>query len=218
MVRCKPNPVLALPPQPTTVCPPPGTSTPTLPRPSTSASTGPAGGAASRSESVGTAATGNVGWAWGLNSSGQIGDKSTSSRALPVQVSAFTNAAVVAGGGYHSVAAKGDGTAWAWGRNAEGELGNATFGDSTVPVQVGGLAGVTAVAAGGFHSLALKSDGTVWAWGYKATTRDGANGIFLMADTLGSEAAPTVEYELRLWGRAWTGTARHLYEALSPPR
>src|SRR2546425_479741 len=83
----------------------------------------------------------------------------------PVEVSGLNGAVAVAGGGYHSLALKSDGTVWAWGDNSGGQLGNGTNTLSNTPVQVFGLSGVVAVAAGGGHSLALKSDGTVWAWG-----------------------------------------------------
>ncbi|MFC6883614.1 S8 family serine peptidase [Actinomadura yumaensis] len=75
----------------------------------------------------------------------------------------------IAGGSYHTVAARPDGTVWAWGRNGEGQLGDGTTTWRPSPVQVSGLTGVVsapgAVAAGGRHSLAVRSDGTVWAWG-----------------------------------------------------
>ena len=83
----------------------------------------------------------------------------------------------IAGGYFHSVALKSDGTVWAWGYNGKGELGNgSTTGvasNSSTPTQVVGLTGVTAISAGrgepdGDHSLALKSDGTAWAWGSNA--------------------------------------------------
>lgn len=61
----------------------------------------------------------------------------------------------VAGGIYHSLALKYDGTVVAWGGNDDGQ--------ATVPA---GLSGVVAIAAGEKHSLALKADGTVVAWGY----------------------------------------------------
>jgi len=70
-----------------------------------------------------------------------------------------------AGGGYHTVALRADGTVWAWGDNEHGQLGNGTKTNSLRPVQVVGLDQVTEVAAGRYHSLALKADGTVWAWG-----------------------------------------------------
>jgi alpha-tubulin suppressor-like RCC1 family protein len=72
----------------------------------------------------------------------------------------------VAGGRYHSLRLRIDGTVLTWGQNQFGQLGNGTTIDSAVPVQVLGLPGaVTAIAGGVEHSLALISDGTVWAWG-----------------------------------------------------
>jgi Alpha-tubulin suppressor and related RCC1 domain-containing proteins len=63
----------------------------------------------------------------------------------------------IAGGGYHTVALKTDGTVVAWGWDG--------FGQTDVPV---GLTGVIAISAGLYHTVALKKDGTVVAWG--ATT------------------------------------------------
>ena len=59
----------------------------------------------------------------------------------------------IAGGGYHSLALKSDGTVAAWGWNA--------YGQTNIPAD---LSNVVAIAGGFFHSLALKSDGTVVAW------------------------------------------------------
>ncbi len=72
----------------------------------------------------------------------------------------------VAGGAYHALALKADGTVWAWGSNGNGELGNGTTTSTNNPTQVPGLSGITAVSGGRNYSLALKSDGSVWAWGY----------------------------------------------------
>jgi len=72
----------------------------------------------------------------------------------------------IAGGGFHSLALRSDGTVWAWGENDTGELGDGSATNRATPVQVSGLTGVAAIAAGTHHSLALKSDGTVRAWGY----------------------------------------------------
>lgn len=105
---------------------------------------------------------GNV-WAWGDNSNGQLGDGTTTSSSVPVQVvgpgGTGTLGAVVsvAAGGGSAYAVKSDGSLWAWG----------TATSSNVPVQVfaGTLSGVTAVAAASHHLLALESNGSVWAWG-----------------------------------------------------
>ena len=105
-------------------------------------------------------------WAWGLNSSGQLGDGTTTDSYTPVQVSGLTGVrAISAGFVSHAVALKNDGTVWAWGSNGYGQLGDGTTTDSYTPVQVSDLTGITAISAGESHTVALKNDGTVWAWG-----------------------------------------------------
>ena len=66
----------------------------------------------------------------------------------------------VAGGLYHSLALKQDGTVVAWG--AQSQFATQNYGQLDVPPD---LTNAVAIAAGGYHSLALKSDGTVVAWG-----------------------------------------------------
>jgi uncharacterized protein (TIGR03437 family) len=104
--------------------------------------------------------------AWGDNQYGELGNGSTVSSNVPVQVADLSGVVAIAGGFYHSLALKSDGTVWAWGDNQYGELGIGTTVNSTVPVQVTGLPDVVAIAGGLYHSLALGSDGTVWVWGY----------------------------------------------------
>ncbi len=106
-------------------------------------------------------------WTWGLNDTGQLGDGTTISRCIPVQVQNLTNIVAVIGGRYnHSLALKSDGTVWAWGNNGHGQLGDGYNIDRYIPVQVEFLSDAKAIAGGGNHSLALRTDGTVWAWGY----------------------------------------------------
>jgi RHS repeat-associated protein len=104
-------------------------------------------------------------WAWGLNSSGQLGNGGTAQSNVPVQVSNLSGVKSIAGGSFHSIALKSDGSVWDWGNNQYGQLGNGTTKNSSTPVQVQHLSGLIAVAGGCAHSLALKNDGTVWAWG-----------------------------------------------------
>jgi RHS repeat-associated protein len=120
--------------------------------------------------------------AWGLNSSGQLGNNSTTNAKSPVQVRNLTGATAVAGGASHSLALKSDGTVWAWGLNSSGQLGNGTTTTSKIPVQVKNLTNIIAIAAGANDSLALKSDGTVWAWGLNSSGQLG-NGTTTNATT-----------------------------------
>ncbi len=106
-------------------------------------------------------------WAWGNNFAGELGNGTfNGSNSTAAQVSGLSGVTAIAGGFYHSLALKNDGTVSAWGYNVDGELGNGSNTNSSTPVQVSGLSGVTAIAGGGNHSLAVKNGGTVWAWGY----------------------------------------------------
>ncbi|RKG89192.1 hypothetical protein D7W82_07985 [Corallococcus sp. CA049B] len=79
-------------------------------------------------------------WAWGNNSSGQLGDGTTIRRATPVQVQGLTGVNTLAAGGNHTVAVKQEGSVWAWGSNSSGQLGDGTTTQRTTPVQVRGPA------------------------------------------------------------------------------
>ena len=74
--------------------------------------------------------------------------------------SGLSGVTAIAGGEWHSLALKGDGTVLAWGCAAD-----ADWGQCSVP---SGLSGVTALTAAARHSLALKGDGAGVAWGCAA--------------------------------------------------
>ena len=113
--------------------------------------------------------------AWGANSSGQLGNNSTSGSKIPVLVNtsgilAGRMVVAIAAGYSHSLALCADGTLAAWGYNYDGQLGTGTNTRSSVPVAIattGVLAGKTVVeiAAGNSHCLVLCADGTLAAWG-----------------------------------------------------
>ena len=129
---------------------------------------------------------GNTARAWGLSTSGGLGNGTTTPPVnIPVAVSGLSGDVAVAGGYQSGYAVKYDGTVWAWGSNGSGELGNGSNVESDIPVQVTGLTHVTAVAAGLQTVLALKADGTVWAWG------DGGNGALGNGLMTGSTNIPT---------------------------
>ncbi|MDZ4289316.1 MAG: cadherin-like beta sandwich domain-containing protein, partial [Prosthecobacter sp.] len=116
--------------------------------------------------------------AWGMNSSGQLGNNSTDPSLVPVAVDrsdvlAGKTVVALAAGAEHSLALGSDGTAAAWGGNNSGQLGNNSSSDSSVPVAVdktGVLAGkiVVGLVAGAFESLALCSDGSMASWGFNS--------------------------------------------------
>lgn len=110
-------------------------------------------------------------WAWGANSSGQLGDTTTTTpRKLPVQAATPSGVVAIAAGASHSLALTSGGLVYVWGSNASGQLGlGATPTFTSTPTQITSLSGVVAIAAGANHSLAVKSDGSVWAFGANAS-------------------------------------------------
>jgi alpha-tubulin suppressor-like RCC1 family protein len=118
--------------------------------------------------------TDGTAWAWGCNSSGQLGDCTTNNRSSPVSVvGEFTDWCQVSAGSFHSLALRTSGTAWAWGSNT-GRLGDGTTTNQSSPVSVvGGFTDWCQVSAGAIHSLALRSNGTAWAWGCNSAGRLG---------------------------------------------
>ena len=65
-------------------------------------------------------------WAWGNNSSGELGDGTFTDRHAPKQIGTDTHWRSVAAGWSHSLAIKTDGTLWAWGDNDFGQVGDGT--------------------------------------------------------------------------------------------
>ncbi len=113
--------------------------------------------------------------AWGDNNDGQLGDGTTTSKSVPVQVEGLTNIKAIAAGTNHNLALTQNGEVLGWGQARNGEIGTGS-GDNyrqTIPVQIEPLKNITQIAAGGNFSLALASDGTIWSFG---SNNDGALG------------------------------------------
>jgi alpha-tubulin suppressor-like RCC1 family protein len=119
-------------------------------------------------------AAGSV-WTIGRNHYGQLGDGTTNSTKIPVQVIGVDGPfAAISASDWYTLALTSDGMVYAWGDNDCGQLGIGTIDDNahSTPTQVVGpsgigfLKGVTAISAGGPNTLALTSDGMVWYWGW----------------------------------------------------
>jgi len=114
---------------------------------------------------------------WGDNSYGQLGNESTTSSLVPMQVSELTSGVTaVSAGSLSACALASGGGVWCWGYNGDGELGNNSTTNSPVPVQVSGLtSGVTAVSVGYNSVCAVTAGGGVECWGYNHIGQLGNN-------------------------------------------
>ena len=96
-------------------------------------------------------------WAFGLGTSGQLGQGSNSTSSAPVQVVGLTGIVAIAAGDNHSLALKGDGSLYTWGVGTLGQLCDGGVGNRNAPYLVTGLQPVAAIGAGGNHSLIVLS-------------------------------------------------------------
>jgi alpha-tubulin suppressor-like RCC1 family protein/predicted Ser/Thr protein kinase len=141
----------------------------------------PTGRPASAAPSAGAAPAAGTGrlFAWGDNSSGNLGLGTTTSRTSPAQVGTAATWSVIdagndAGDGKedartgHACGVQADGSLWCWGENFYGQLGRGDTTDSRVPARVGDATDWASIAVGSHHSCALKSTGTLWCAGDSA--------------------------------------------------
>jgi alpha-tubulin suppressor-like RCC1 family protein len=106
------------------------------------------------------AADGSV-WAWGQNTTAQLGDGTTEDRTRPTKLQGLSEMEAVAAGDGYSLAL-GQRKVWTWGQIGSGER-------RMTPAEVPGLSDITAIAAGNIHSLARHQSGSVLFWGVDRT-------------------------------------------------
>ncbi|HEY2549142.1 MAG TPA: hypothetical protein VGI64_01045 [Streptosporangiaceae bacterium] len=129
------------------------------------------------------AMTGKGLFAWGLNSSDQLGDGTNMNRHTPEHIvvhvsgSAPGRITALAAGCFHSLALTSKGKVLAWGSNVLGQLGDGSNTSHAAPVLVMLPAGTKAksISAGCAHSLALTTTGHVLAWGDNGNGELGIN-------------------------------------------
>ena len=105
-------------------------------------------------------------WCWGDNSSGQLGDGSTTERHQPVRVAGLATANQIAARSSQTCALLVDGTVSCWGNNFYGELGDGTTTNRSTPVRVLGVSGATQISLGNQSACALIAGGAIRCWGY----------------------------------------------------
>jgi alpha-tubulin suppressor-like RCC1 family protein len=105
---------------------------------------------------------------WGWNSSGQLGDGTTTASLVPVSAAGLSGeVAGIAAGAYHTCARTTSGAVQCWGYDADGQVGDGSTAPAVVaPLPVVGLSsGVSAIAAGSHHSCAQTTGGGLLCWG-----------------------------------------------------
>jgi alpha-tubulin suppressor-like RCC1 family protein len=109
---------------------------------------------------------------WGINSSGQLGDGTFTSRLFPQAIdrsgalSGKTITSVSAGREF-TLALTSDGQVFAWGDNSRNQLGDGTAVNRPLPVLVrlDAAGPIASIETGYFHSGAITATGSVFLWG-----------------------------------------------------
>lgn len=108
---------------------------------------------------------------WGNNDHGQLGNGTTESSSLAVDVVGSERMVFLAAGRYHTCGLMDDGEVTCWGQNLNNQLGDGTGVDRSQPVGVGGLRNARFIASGaaGQHTCVLLESGQVNCWGWNGS-------------------------------------------------
>jgi alpha-tubulin suppressor-like RCC1 family protein len=108
----------------------------------------------------------NKAWAWGINTNGQLGNNSVTSRRTPVAVLGNKTFCQISAGYGHVLAIDKNGKVWGWGDNSSGQLGNNSTTPRSSPVAVYGNKTFCKIFASDSLSVAIDKDNKLWGWGY----------------------------------------------------
>ena len=106
-------------------------------------------------------------WGWGRNTTGQIGDNTTTNKLTPVSILGQTKTfCKIDTGQCHTVAIDKNGRAWGWGNNNFGQTGDNSTTQRNTPVSVlGATKTFCEISSGQYFTIAIDKDGRAWSWG-----------------------------------------------------
>ena len=104
-------------------------------------------------------------YTWGLNTSGQLGDRTVTNRTEPTAVYGLENVVSVSLGANHSAAITSDGSLYTWGNNSRGQLGYESSGPDNRKPHCLFDGNIVDVSLGTNHSAAVTADGDLYMWG-----------------------------------------------------
>jgi len=125
-------------------------------------------------------------WSWGRNVNGELSDGTSTNTSSPIQtIAGGTNWSQVAGGAYHNMAIKTDGSLWTWGHNTFGQLGDSTITNKSSPIQtITGGTNWKYLTTNASASYAIDTSDNLLVWG------DNSNGQMLLPNSLEDRSSP----------------------------
>jgi alpha-tubulin suppressor-like RCC1 family protein len=125
--------------------------------------------------------SGSVGYCWGDNSVGALGNGTLTQSTVPVAVSGGLTLATVSAGRNHTCGVTTGGVGYCWGDGSLGRLGNGSLAEITVPAAVSGGLTFAAASAGYAHSCGVTTSGVGYCWG-DASLGELGNGTLIRSD------------------------------------
>lgn len=109
---------------------------------------------------------------WGNNSNGKLGNNSTTTSTIPVDVSNISDIKQLTVGDSHACALSESGNVYCWGNGANGRLGDGFTSANLVPNQVA-ISNIIQVSAGFDFTCAVSDSHQLYCWGDGATYKLG---------------------------------------------
>ena len=112
--------------------------------------------------------TSGVGYCWGTNKTGQVGDGTTTQRTSPTLVSGGYTWASITVGWMSVCGITTSGAGYCWGNNTFGEVGDGTTTQRTTPTLISGGYTWASITSGDVFSCGVTTSGTGYCWGWNS--------------------------------------------------